>query len=137
MRHVLSGLGVLLALSLAGSPLAIHAQGDATQYVVDYLEAAPASQGQVSTMLKALAGASRKEGAVRFEALQRMPETNQFLLLEIWKDQRALDAHRGASHTKQFKEQVAPLLIAPIDERFCVATIVAPGREGRSLVYAG
>ena len=135
MRRLLVGTGVLLALSLAGSPLALEAQGDSTLYIVSYLEATSASQGQVAMMLKELAAASRKEGAVRYEALQRTPESNQFLLLEIWKDQRALDAHTAAAHTKRFRDQIAPLLIAPIDERLCVATMVAPLRESRGTVY--
>jgi quinol monooxygenase YgiN len=86
MRYLLCGAGVLLSLSLAGSPLALDAQADSTLYVVSYLEATAASQGQVAEMLHELAVASRKEGAVRYEALQRTRESNQFLLLEIWKD---------------------------------------------------
>jgi quinol monooxygenase YgiN len=136
MRRLLICTAVLLSLSLAGSPLTLGAQGDATLYVVSYLEATAASQRQVAMMLKELAGASRKEGAVRYEALQRTPESNQFLLLEIWRDQRALDAHTAAAHTERFRDQIAPLLIAPIDERLCVATIVAPLRESRGTVYS-
>ena len=135
MRYLLCGAGVLLSLSLAGSPLALDAQGDPTQYVVSYLEAASASQGQVAMMLKDVAAASRKEGPLRYEVLQRVPESNQFLILEIWKDQRALDAHNGAAHTKSFREKVSPLLIAPIDDRFCVPTMVAPLRQSRATVY--
>jgi quinol monooxygenase YgiN len=134
IRYVLSG--VLLSFCLAGWPLMLSAQGDSTLYVVSYLEAAPASQRQVATMLTQLADASRKEGAMRYEVLQRTTESNQFLLLEIWKDQQALDTHTGAAHTKRFREQVAPLLLAPIDERLCTATIVAaPPRTGRGTVY--
>lgn len=135
MRYLLCGAGVLLSLSLAGSPLALDAQADPTQYVVSYLEAASASQGQVAMMLKDVAAASRKEGPLRYEVLQRVPESNQFLILEIWKDQRALDAHNGAAHTKSFREKVSPLLIAPIDDRFCVPTMVAPPRQSRATVY--
>ena len=135
MRYVLSTVGVLLSLSLAGSPLMLSAQGDATLYIVTYLEVAPASQSQVATMLKQFADASRAEGAMRYEVLQRTTESNQFVLLEIWKDQQALDTHTGAAHTKRFREQVAPLLLGSIDERLCVGTVVAPLREGRGTVY--
>jgi quinol monooxygenase YgiN len=116
-------------------PTALNAQDDSTLYVVSYLEAAPASQGQVATMLKQLADASRKEGPVRYEVLQRTTQSNQFVLLEIWKSQQALDTHAGAAHTRQFREQVAPLLLAPFDQRVCAATTVAPLREGRGTVY--
>lgn len=122
----------LVALATIGI---VEAQDAQTIYVVTYVEAAPASQGQVATLLKQVADASRKEGAVRYEVLQRTTEPNQFVILEIWKDKAALDAHAGAPHAGQFREQVAPLLLAPIDARVCVATTVAPPREGRGTVY--
>lgn len=126
---------VLVAAAMISVSAAQQSQADSALYVVSYLEATAASQRQVAMMLRELAGASRKEGAVRYEALQRTPESNQFLLLEIWKDQRALDAHTAAAPTKRFRDQIAPLLIAPIDERLCVATMVAPPVEGRAAVY--
>jgi autoinducer 2-degrading protein len=122
----------IVALATIG---VVDAQDAQTLYVVTYLEAVPASQGQVATLLKQVADASRKEGAVRYEVLQRMTEPSHFVILEIWKDKPARDAHGGAPHTRQFREQVAPLLLAPLDERLCVATTVAPVREGRGAVY--
>ena len=125
---------VVLALVACASP-DLNAQDASTLYVVSYIEAVPASQGQVAAMLRQLADASRKEGPVRFEILQRNADPNQFVILEIWKDQRALDTHGAATHTRQFRQQVAPMLLAPIDDRLCVATTVAPLREGRGTVY--
>jgi autoinducer 2-degrading protein len=133
-RRVLRSIVILVLIACAW-PLVLNAQDDATLYVVSYVEAVPASQGQVATMLKQLADASRKEGPARFEVLQRITEPNQFLILEIWKDQRALDTHGAAAHTRQFREQIAPMLLAPIDDRFCVAATVAPLRDGRGTVY--
>jgi quinol monooxygenase YgiN len=115
---------------------ALRAQGDSTIYVVSYLEAMPASQRQVASMLEELARASRKEGPVRYETLQSTTQANHFAILEIWKDQAAHQAHGGAEHTRRFREQVAPLLLAPIDDRICVATMVGPTREGRGTIYA-
>ena len=126
---------LLLTFIACALPADLGAQGDSILYVVSYIEAAPASQGQVATMLKQLADASRKEGAVRFEILQGSKQPNQFVMLEIWRDQQALDAHRKAPHTTQFQNQVTPLLTAPLDERLCVATTVAPLAQGRGAVY--
>jgi autoinducer 2-degrading protein len=112
---------------------ALNAQDASTLYIVSYVEAVPASQGQVAAMLQQRAAASRKEGAVRVEVLQRTTQSNEFLVLEIWKDQGALDTHATAA--RQFREQMAPLLLAPVDERLCVATTVAPLRDGRGMVY--
>ena len=132
MRTVLRLLIVTIVAS--ASPPALDAQESAV-YVVSYVEAVPASQRQVATMLKELADASRKEGPARYEVLQRTTEPNQFVILEMWKDQRARDAHLDAAHTRQFREKAEPLLLAPIDDRLCVATMVAPLREGRSTAY--
>ena len=125
----------VLALATGGCPVALDAQADPTLYLVRYIEARPASRAQVGTLLKQLADASRADGPVRFEALQSTTHPNQFLTLEIWKDQRALDAHASAAHTRQFGERVGPLLLSPIDDRICVATFVAPAREGRGAMY--
>ena len=128
---------LLTALLASAMSLTLNAQGgDSTLYVTTYVEALPASQGQVATMLRQLADASRRETPVRFEVLQNITRPNQFIILETWKDQQALDAHAAAAHTRQFREQAAPLLIAPLDPRLCVATTVAPPREGRATIYA-
>ena len=111
------------------------AQGDQTLYVVSYVEALPASQRQVAAMLRQLADASRKEGAMRFEVLQRTTEANQFLILETWKDQQVLDRHANAGPGATFRAAVTPLLEAPIDERLCLAAAVAMARGDRDTVY--
>ncbi len=133
MRRVLRVVAFMSAAAIW--PLALGAQDASTVYVVSYIEAVPATQGQVAALLKQLADASRKDGAIRAEALQRTTESDQFLMLEIWKDQSALDGHAAAAQTKRLGEQLAPLLLAPIDQRVCVATMVAPLREGRGAVY--
>lgn len=130
-------LGLAVAAVLACAPVtALDAQGDSTIYVVSYLEAVPASRRQVAGMLEELARASRTEGPVRFKALQGTTQPNQFALLEIWEDEAAHQAHAGAEHTRRFREQVGPLLLAPIDDRICVTTMVGPTREGRGAIYA-
>ena len=124
---------MLLALAMAMAPLAAHAQGDAV-YVVSYIDVAPAAKSQTATLLRALVTASRKEaGALRFEALARTAPSNQFVVLETWKDQAARDAHVAAAHTKAFGEKLGPHLLSPIDERLCVTTFVAPAGAGQTV----
>lgn len=94
--------------------------------VVTYIEVLANAKSQAAALLKPLAETSRKEaGALRFEALERIGQGNQFVLLETWKDQAALDAHAAAASTKKFREQMTPLVTAPIDDRFCVPLAVA------------
>src|SRR2546428_13571534 len=92
LRRLIAASLVALATTAIGD-----AQGDPTLYIVSYLEAVPASERQVASSLRELADASRTEGAVRYEVLQRMPEANQFVILEIWKDQQAPASHAGAA----------------------------------------
>lgn len=130
-----TGVCLFVLVCCTGPSLSLHAQDPSALYVVSYIEAAAASQRQVATLLKEFADASRKEGAVRFEVLQRMTQPNHFLVLEVWRDQHALDAHGSAAHTATFRQQVEPLLLTSIDERVCVPTIVAPLPESTGAVY--
>lgn len=123
-----------MALMLPFAAPAARAQGaaDPTLFVIRYIEATPEARTRVPALLKQLAQESRKEaGVVRFEILQRTAPSSQFATLEVWKDQQALDAHMASAHNKQFVDQVQPLLLAPIDERLCIAADVSPPPTGR------
>jgi autoinducer 2-degrading protein len=122
-------------IALATAAIA-DAQNDPTVYVVSYVEAVPASQRQIAAMLRQYADASRGEGAMRFEVLQQTGAVNQFIILETWKNQQALDRHAAAPHSATFRDAVAPLLAAPIDARLCVATIAATPSGDRAGMYA-
>jgi quinol monooxygenase YgiN len=127
MRQAFHLMLALVPFWLAGA-LPVRAQGtaDPTVYVVRYIEVAPGGEAQGAALVKKLADASRKEaGAMRFEVAQRTAPANQFITFEVWKDQAALDAHSGAAH-KQFLDAVQSVLIAPVDDRPCVAIDVAP-----------
>ena len=61
--------------------------------------------------------AARKADAVRFEVFQQGNRPNHFSVVEIWKNQRAYDAHITAAHTKKFRDQLTPMTGALYDER--------------------
>jgi quinol monooxygenase YgiN len=104
---------------------------DPTRYVMRYIEVAPSAKDQGADLVKKLAAESKKDaGVMRFDVVQRTAPANQFLTIEIWKDQASLDAHMAAAHTKQFLDAVKPLLLAPIDDRPCIALDVAPMEAG-------
>jgi quinol monooxygenase YgiN len=134
---------LLLAMalaSLAAMPAA-RAQdaNDPAVYMISYVEVMPSATKQTASLLKALLAASRKEAnGLRFEVLQRMAPSSQFGIVEVWKDQAALDAHTAAAHTKQFRDALQPLLLAPVDERLCNAISVSamPAAGGASSLYA-
>jgi quinol monooxygenase YgiN len=122
-------------MSLTALPAA-RAQDDAA-YMVTYLEVVPSAKGPAATILKQLADASRKEnGALRFEVLQRTTPSNQFLILEVWKDKAAMDAHAGGAAAKTYRDKMQPLSLAPIDDRTSIATSVAPNPPVKGAVVA-
>jgi quinol monooxygenase YgiN len=111
---------------------ALHAQEAAAPsvYIVRYVDVLPGQKGQGADLVRQLAEQSRKDaGMLRFDVLQRTAPPNQFLILETWKDQAAADAHMAAAHTKQFLDSVQPILLAPIDSRFCFASDVGPAQS--------
>ena len=128
---LISGLAAQAQAPAAPPPLATT---DPTMYVVRYIEVAPAAQEKSIGLLKQLADASRKAGALRFEVLQRTAPAGHFATFEVWKDQAALDAHAAAAH-KQFLDAVQPLLIAPVDDRPCVGFDVAPAQSATGAIY--
>jgi quinol monooxygenase YgiN len=91
---------------------------DAAVYLVSYIEVMPSSQAETMTLLRQYREASRKEeGNVRLEVLQQNGRADHFVILETWKDQKALDAHGMAAYTAQLYEKLQPLRVSPFDER--------------------
>jgi len=122
---------------LAVAPAA-RAQDDPTIFIVSYIEVTPASKAAAATLLRQVRDASRKDdGLIRLEVLQRTTPSNQFVILEIWKDQQALDAHAAAAHAKQFREKLTPILLAPVDDRLGVTTTVDPLQAARARATPG
>jgi len=123
---------------LAGIPSG-QAQDKGPAYVVSYIEVAPPARTQARRLLRALDQASRKEaGNAGFEVLERVDRTQHFLILETWKDAKAQADHAAAVGTKQFRDNLKPLLVAPYDERPHFGFMVGPSkkREARTLYAA-
>jgi len=134
-------LSLLLGLALA-SAVAMNANTNANAqdavYVVNYIDAAPASRTNIANALKQLATAGRKDdGNLRFEVLQRTTPNYQFAAVSIWKSQAAYDAHAAAVHSKDFREKNKPHLISLIDDRLHGGMEVAPGEAkiGKGAVF--
>src|SRR5262245_48650593 len=136
MRTMLGLVLSMVIVPLAATSARAEPAADPVIHMISYIEVAPtpaAARNQTVMLLRALATASRREeGNLRFEVLQRTAPASQFVILEAWKDQAALDAHNAADHTKTFKERLAPHLIAPVDERHRTAANVAPPSHART-----
>jgi quinol monooxygenase YgiN len=87
-------------------------------FVVTHVDVPPPQKDDCISALQTLVGDSRKEaGAVRFEVFQQVSRPNHFSVVEIWKDNKAYDAHITAEHTKKFRERLTPMSGALYDER--------------------
>jgi len=116
------------AIAAFGATAAVAQDGgDPTIYVAGYVDANYAGGNKVAALLRQLAGAARAQSdVIRFEVLQRSSPNNQFMIVEIWKDQQARDTHLASAQRKQFQSQIEPFLIAPIDDRLHLKTSAAP-----------
>ena len=87
-------------------------------YVLTHADAIPTGKDAAIGLLKPLAEASWKEnGNARFEVLQQNSRQNHFTIVEVWKDQKAIEAHAMSVHTKQFRHSFQPMSGALYDER--------------------
>ena len=99
-----------------GATLAARAAG--AVYVLTHADAIPPGKDEALALLKQLAEASRKEGGkVRFEVWQQGSRQNHCTIVEIWQDQKSLEAHTMAAHTRQFREKFQPFSGSLYDER--------------------
>ncbi len=91
-------------------------------YAVTHADAIPPAKDEAMLCLKQLAEVSRHDdGNVRFEVLQQRSRLNHFTIVEIWRDQKALEVHAMAAHTRQFREQFQPMSGSLYDERLYMA----------------
>ena len=73
---------------------------------------------RVPVMLRRLAETSRQEeGNLRFDVVQHTMRANHFTVIETWRNQKALDAHAAAAHTRQYRDELQPMTGSPLDER--------------------
>jgi quinol monooxygenase YgiN len=94
--------GMTVAAGLMAGIASANAQDTSATYVVSHIEVAPSSTRNAAAVLRALRDASRKEaGNSGFEILQRIGQSQQFAILEVWRDTRAQAGHAAATDTAQ------------------------------------
>ncbi|PYM12954.1 MAG: hypothetical protein DMD81_22545 [Candidatus Rokuibacteriota bacterium] len=126
-------LGLLLAMLVTGAVGDAAAQAPAPPpivgnvYTVTYVEVMPTSTAEALAHLKRYVQAARKEdGNVRCEIVQRIDEPNQLVVLAVWKDQPAFEAHGKGASWSDMREKVTAIRNAPIDQRVHGALSVGP-----------
>jgi quinol monooxygenase YgiN len=98
--------------SAPGSPV-----NAAATYVITHVDIG--GQGtNAAELLRHLFDESRKEpGNLVFGVMQHAMRANHFTVVEGWQDQKALDAHAAAPHTRQYRDSLGPIAGSPLDER--------------------
>jgi quinol monooxygenase YgiN len=96
-------------------------------YTVTYVEVIPTSTADALTHLRTYSQAARKEdGNLRAEVVQRLNEPHQFVVLAVWKDQAAFEAHGKSASWADMREKIAAIRNAPTDQRVHGALSVGP-----------
>ena len=122
--------GVTIVAGLIAGTASANAQDITATYVVSFIEVAPSSARNATAVLRALRDASRKEaGNSGFAILQRIGQSQQFAILEVWRDTKAQASHAAAAGTAQLHGK-------PIDERLHIGFVVGqPKVSGAGSVY--
>ena len=96
-------------------------------YAVTYVEVMPTSTAAALAILARYRDATGKEsGNLRSEVVRRLDEPHQFVILEVWKDRTAFDAHGRSASAMVMREKIAAIRNAPTDERVHTALAVGP-----------
>jgi len=104
-------------LSPVGLPSAA-VSGTGSIYVVTHADSVPPQRDAAEAALKELTLRSRQEsGNASFVVTVQPNRNNHFTIFEIWRDEKTLDAHAVAEHTKKFRDTFGPFSGALFDER--------------------
>jgi quinol monooxygenase YgiN len=109
---------VLAACGLAGLALAQEPAAHDRIYVVTHVDIIPPKAADGTKLVQQYVVDTRKDpGLVRVEAGSEISRGNHISIVEVWQSQKAFDGHVAAAHTRQFRQQIDPMLGSPYDER--------------------
>lgn len=75
--------------------------------VIARIAVKPGTENEVKSVFESLVEPTRAEaGCLQYELLQNAAAPTEFVLLEEWESQAALDNHTAASHTKNAEAKV-------------------------------
>jgi quinol monooxygenase YgiN len=108
----------LFAILISTVILGAQAPTDTTVFAVAYVDVMPAATKTAVTAFKQYREMSRKEeGFMRLEFLEQVGRTSRFAMIETWANQKALDAHAAAAHTKEWRTKLDSLRLTDYDQR--------------------
>ncbi len=115
-------LPVLLAALLAGAACAASAQAPAGVYVVTYFETvkvqpAPAAATPLAVLSHYRDNTAHEAGAVDVKVLGDVDRPGRYVVVEQWDSADSFKQHASAASTVQMKQDLAPWLAGPGDQR--------------------
>jgi len=139
MRLTIQLLFAMALLPALGA--AARAEGAAPIHVATYIEIVAASVKGGAALLTQYRDASRKDnGNMRAEVAREIGRPNRFVVLEVWKDQAAFEAHGKSAGTSAFRDRMKTIHGAPHDERVHNTLNVGPndaaGSKGAIIVVS-
>src|SRR5579864_2912118 len=114
MRRGLFSALAAVALVLCGAAGHALAQDQASHekvYAVTHVDIIPPQKDAGTKLVQQYVVDSRKDpGLVRIEAGAEISRANHIAIVEVWQDKKAYDEHVAAAHTRQFRQQLDPML---------------------------
>jgi quinol monooxygenase YgiN len=122
-RQVLVGAagtaGMLAAEAVAQTspaPAAAAAPPE-SPYAVTYIEVEPAQADAARRLLAHHRDALKDKSALEFAVFEQIGRPNHFAIVEQWPSAKAREDNAASAASREFRAALAPLLIAPYDER--------------------
>jgi quinol monooxygenase YgiN len=120
-RQVLVGAagaaGMLTAEAVAQTSPAPAAAPPESPYAVTYIEVEPAQADASRRLLAHYRDALKDKGALEFAVFEQTGRPNHFAIVEQWPSAKAREDNAASAASREFRAALAPLLIAPYDER--------------------
>jgi quinol monooxygenase YgiN len=92
---------------------------DSMIVVVGRVRADPAKRAELVKIGQALARASRQEaGCISYRLYEDTEVVNDFVFVEEWRDDEALQQHFATAHIAEFMRSAPATLLAPPEVRF-------------------
>lgn len=109
---------ILASCGPASHALAQDQAGHDRITVVTHVDIIPPQKAAGTKLVQQYVTDTRKDpGLVRIEAGAEINRDNHISIIEVWQNQKAFDEHIANAHTRQFRQQIDPMLGSPYDER--------------------
>ena len=109
--------GMLAAEAVAQTSPAPAATPPESPYAVSYIEVEPARADAARRLLARYRDALKDKGPLAFAVFEQSGRPNHFAIVEQWPSAKAREDNAASAASREFRSALAPLLIAPYDER--------------------